>query len=515
MTNINISNNQFLLLEAALSSNKKKIISSWKEWNKNSSLETAPDSELRILPSVYKNILKLSPSTSLPRKINGQMKHIYTKNFLHLDTALRLSKLFQKNKIDIIFGKGINICQRFNLFSTRRMGDVDFYINENDIIKACNILKKNFWVSIEGMTWDCLIQRSLLRRKSINITRKYKGIDIHIDLHWQLYSTKKNLKLYKEKMHMAEAFKIKNQIIYLDNVEFATLNAIEHGIYTGIDSSDQSQMLLDLANLFPVLNEKIFLNLLRKSLFYKNNKNTSSFFNELNNFYKKIGCNIKIPTVKFNIFRNILLPIKNNLRENNDDISTFSMPILKRFIISTKLTLFSQSEKNFLNYPKKYFFWGMLFNLSFFEKIIIKLYGPMSKTNNPKKVYFDSYNFYNCSMMKLVGGPGWAYPFKSQNDNGFWGDRTDCRLLFFLEEKKNYKISIFLTKLQKDPNYFNIKVYANGFFLGKISNNFGGKDFIIQKNFLTNNWVEISLRTNLINNNLTVPLHKINLKKIN
>ena len=81
MTNINISNNQFLLLEAALSSNKKKVISSWKEWNKNSSLETAPDSELRILPSVYKNILKLSPSTSLPRKINGQMKHIYKKFF--------------------------------------------------------------------------------------------------------------------------------------------------------------------------------------------------------------------------------------------------------------------------------------------------------------------------------------------------------------------------------------------------------------------------------------------------
>ncbi len=139
----------------------------------------------------------------------------------------------------------------------------------------------------------------------------------------------------------------------------------------------------------------------------------------------------------------------------------------------------------------------------------------MSKTNNPKKVYFDSYNFYNCSMIKLVGGPGWAYPFKSQNDDGFWGDRTDCRLLFFLEEKENYKISIFLTKLHNDPNYFKIKVYANGFFLGKISNNFGSNDFIIQKNFLTNNWVEISLRTNLINNNLTVPLHKINLKKIN
>jgi len=191
------------------------------------------------------------------------------------------------------------------------------------------------------------------------------------------------------------------------------------------------------------------------------------------------------------------------------------MSILKRFIISTKLTIFSKSEKNFLSYPKKYFFWRMLFNLSFFEKIIIKLYGPMSKTNNPKKVYFDSYNFYNCSMIKLVGGPGWAYPFKTQKDNGFWGDRTDCRLLFFLKEKKEYKISILLSKLQGNPLYFNIKVYANGFYLGKISDNLGNKDFIIKKSLLVGKWVEISLRTNLINNNLTIPLHKILLKELN
>lgn len=517
MKYITISDGQLLLLKAALNNNRNIALNAWRKWAKNSSIETAPDSELRILPSVYKNILKLSPSTLLPRKINGQMKHIYTKNYLYLDVALKLAKLFKKNKVDIIFGKGINICQRFNLFSTRRMHDIDFYINENHVTKACNILKKDSWI-LTGpmqMTWDCLISRFLARGKSINVTKNYNGIDVQIDLHWRLYTTEKNSEFYKQKMNMAEATKIKNQIIYLDNIEFATLNSIEHGLFTGVDSSDLSQMLLDLANLFPILNEKIFLNLLRKSLFYKNNKNTSLFFNELKNFYKKIGCNIKIPKVKLNIFRNILLSIKNNLRGNNYDISTFNMSTLKRFIISTKLTIFSESEINFLNYPKKYFFWRMLFNLSFFEKIIINLYGPMSKTNNPKKVYFDSYNFYNCSMIKLVGGPGWAYPFKSQNDDGFWGDRTDCRLLFFLEEKENYKISIFLTKLHNDPNYFKIKVYANGFFLGKISNNFGSNDFIIQKNFLTNNWVEISLRTNLINNNLTVPLHKINLKKIN
>jgi hypothetical protein len=514
---ISISDGQLLLLKAALNNNRNIALNAWRKWIKNSSIETAPDSELRILPSVYNNISKLNPSASLPIKINGQMKHIYTKNYLHLDVVLKLSKLFKKKNINIIFGKGINICQRFNLFSTRRMGDIDFYINENQFIKACNILEKDSWTLTDPMrmTWDCLTGRFLTRGKSINVTKNYNGIDVQIDLHWRLYTTEKNSELYKQKMNMAEATKIKNQIIYLDNIEFATLNSIEHGIFTGVDSSDQSQMILDLAKLLPASNKKKLLNLLNKSSFLKYNKNISLFFTELKSIYKKIGLDIKVPEVRINLLNNTLFIINNIFRNDNHKVSTFNNSFLRRIITNIKLILFSENEKSLVNYPLKYFFWRILFNLSFFEKIIIKLYGPMSKTNNPKKVYFDSYNFYNCAMMKLVGGPGWAYPFKSQNDDGFWGDRTDCRMLFFLEEKENYKISIFLSKLQNDPIYLNIKVYANGFFLGKISNNFDSNDFIIYKNFLTNNWVEISLRTNLINNSLTVPLHKINLKKTN
>ena len=515
MQPLKFSVGEFLLLKAALNNNKNIVLNAWKKWKKKFTIETATDSELRILPTVYKNILNLSPSTSLPIKINGQMKHIYTKNYLHLIVVLKLAKLFQNNKIDIIFGKGINICQRFNLFSTRRMNDIDFYINENDILKVCRILKKNLWFPIEGMTWDCLIERALLRKKSINITKEYKGIQIQIDLHWRLYTTKnwrlyttkKHLQLYKEKMKTAEMKKIKNQTIYLDNVEFATLNTIEHGIFTGNDGSiDQCQMILDLEKLLPVINQIKFLNLLKKSFYFKNNKRASLFFTELKNVYKKIGCDIKIPKIKSNLSSNILNSIKNVLKKNN---------FLKIFLISINAILFSENEKNHLNYPKIYYLWRILFELSFFEKLIIKLYGPISKTKNYKKIQLESYYLYNYSIMNLVGGPGWAYQFKNQNGSGFWADRTDCRLLFFLKEIEDYKISILLSKFQETPLYFNIKVYANGFYLGKISDNSGFKDFIIKKRILISKWVEISLRTNLINNNLTIPLQQILLKKLN
>ena len=200
MKYIVISEGQLLLLKAALNNNRNIALNAWRKWCKNSSIETAPDSELRILPTVYNNILKLSPSTSLPIKINGQMKHIYTKNYLHLDIVLKLSELFKKKNINIIFGKGINICQRFNLFSTRRMHDIDFYVNENQVTKACNILEKDSWI-LTGpmqMTWDCLTSRFLARGKSINVTKNYNGIDVQIDLHWRLYTTQNNSEFYKK-----------------------------------------------------------------------------------------------------------------------------------------------------------------------------------------------------------------------------------------------------------------------------------------------------------------------------
>ena len=510
MKYIVISEGQLLLLKAALNNNRNIALNAWRKWCKNSSIETAPDSELRILPTVYNNILKLSPSTSLPIKINGQMKHIYTYNYLHLDVVLKLSELFKKKNINIIFGKGINICQRFNLFSTRRMHDIDFYVNENQVTKACNILKKDSWI-LTGpmqMTWDCLTSRFLARGKSINVTKNYNGIDVQIDLHWRLYKNEKNSEFYKQKMNMAEATKVKNKIIYLDNIEFATLNSIEHGLFTGVDSSDQSQMLLDLEKLFPLLNENTFLNLLKKSRYFKNYENIKLFFIDLKSIYKKIGCNIKVPSIRMNLFKNII----NN---NNYNICTYNMSIPRRFVTTIKLALFNENEKNFINYPKIYYLWRILFELSFFEKLIIKLYGPISRTKNPKKIQLNRYDFNNCSIMSLVGGPGWAYPFKNLNSNGFWADRTDCRLLFFLKEIEDYKISILLSKLQETPLYFNIRVYANGFYLGKVSDNSGFKDFIIKKRILIGKWVEISLRTNLINNNLTIPLQHILLKKLN
>ena len=64
MQPLKFSVGEFLLLKAALNNNKNIVLNAWKKWKKKFTIETATDSELRILPTVYKNILNLSPSTS-------------------------------------------------------------------------------------------------------------------------------------------------------------------------------------------------------------------------------------------------------------------------------------------------------------------------------------------------------------------------------------------------------------------------------------------------------------------
>ena len=46
MKKILINNNEKLLLTAALSNNKRKIINSWKKWNSKNLIETASNTEL-------------------------------------------------------------------------------------------------------------------------------------------------------------------------------------------------------------------------------------------------------------------------------------------------------------------------------------------------------------------------------------------------------------------------------------------------------------------------------------
>jgi hypothetical protein len=65
--------------------------------------------------------------------------------------------------------------------------------------------------------------------------------------------------------------------------------------------------------------------------------------------------------------------------------------------------------------------------------------------------------------------------------------------------------------------YYDINIYVNGYFLGKISNNIKYKtNLIIKKEIITRKmFVEISFRSNRFNDNLTFPLKKIEVIPLN
>jgi hypothetical protein len=112
--------------------------------------------------------------------------------------------------------------------------------------------------------------------------------------------------------------------------------------------------------------------------------------------------------------------------------------------------------------------------------------------------------------MDIIGGPGWAFPINNPH-KCFWGDRHDSRILIYLKEKSTYNLIIYLTKMFEYQLYYDINIYVNGYFLGKISNNMKYKtSLIIEKEMVPHKkFIEISFRSNRFNDNLTFPLKKI------
>ena len=505
MKKILINNNEKLLLTAALSNNNKKIINSWKKWNSKNSIEAASNTELRILPSVYTNLSRFLPSKILPLKLKGQIFHNYLKNKLSLDCALKLAKLFANKKIHIIFGKGLNICQRFNSYTTRLMSDIDFYIKSEDLNNACILLKKLGWTPDEGMTWESIIRRSLIRKSSMNLQKTIKGIKMHIDMHWKS-SASTNKKIYKQKLIQADAIKIKEQIIFFENPEFAVLNCIEHAIYTG-NETDQAQMILDLEKLLPTIDEKKLFSLLSDSVYLKVNIKTQYIFNYIKYFFRSINSKVFVPDIKINFWRSQLNKVINKF-----DVTAinFNTSKLLTILYKLKIILFTQTEKSLLRYPAIYFIWQLTNFNSTIEKIILRLLGPMSLLDENKKEYKTLYLPYKCKEMDKIGGPGWAFPINKPH-KCFWGDRHDSRILIYLKERKTHKLTIYLTKMFEYQLYYDINIYVNGYFLGKISNNMKYKtNLIIEKEMVSHKkFIEISFRSNRFNDNLTFPLKKI------
>src|SRR5262249_14114603 len=143
---------------------------SWKTWESQMPLENAPLHELRLLPAIYAHLSHIAPSLTLPNKLRGKAKAIFTRNSLISSASLPIiRKLFRK--CPVMLTKSLAICLRFNAWSSRPMADVDIHVPFRSLERACKVLVSSGWMPRYGMTLPSIIHRSCLRRDSWNFTK--------------------------------------------------------------------------------------------------------------------------------------------------------------------------------------------------------------------------------------------------------------------------------------------------------------------------------------------------------
>ena len=116
-----------LLLNAALNPDASLAAESWKNWASQLPLEDAPLHELRLLPAIYAHLGQIAPNLALPNKLRGKAKAIFTRNSLTTAASLPIIRRLSR-ECPVIPTKGIAICMRLNMWSSRPMADIDIHV---------------------------------------------------------------------------------------------------------------------------------------------------------------------------------------------------------------------------------------------------------------------------------------------------------------------------------------------------------------------------------------------------
>jgi Uncharacterised nucleotidyltransferase len=463
MKTLEFSAREDLLLNAALNPDASLAVENWKSWASQMPLENVPLHELRLLPAIYAHLNQIAPNLTLPNKLRGKAKAIFTRNSLVTSASLPTIRKLSR-QCPVMLTKGLAICLRFNAWSSRPMADVDIHVPLRSLETACRVLEGSGWIPRYGMTLPSIVHRSSLRRDSWNFT---KG-SLDIDLHWRLRAGPAENWLAQKMWASGERVSFRGETLVLQSAEFALLSSLMHGFLQG-DRGDALQTVIDAALLLPNCKADELHVLLSTS-------DLSAPFKTLISTYDRLGLSAKWAKV-----------LVDRRRSNGRKGISFTKLVRHRSRLRPNV------ETSLLRWPISYRIWEMLGRRPRLERLMLRLAGPFSRPLNAPSPDKDDYDLRDCKVIDEIGGPGWSWP--EPDHSCFWSDRPDARLLVPLRRVGDYLLVLRFADTASSKA--RIDIFANGIGVATIDfkqHSAAEYSFLIPRHILFGPWIELSFR---------------------
>jgi hypothetical protein len=453
-----VSEREQMLLKAALHVDEAHAIESCRLWQSSIDIEDAPYSEARMIPAVYARLSAIDPRLELPGKFRGKARSTFARNMmLARDTLPVLEELAKQWPLVAI--KGLSICARYGTWSKRPLGDFDVRIRERDLERVCAYLEQEGWAPKYGLTWKSLLHRTALRRESWGIMRGHADLD----LHWRIADGLQDTVLERELWSAAQRFEVLGRPVCVPSPEVMVAYSLNHGLRQG-SQADALQTIIDVAQLLPDCAGGTLARVIARS-------GLIAEFDAVCSVLMKSGRPVDIGPL---------------LRERIETLrAQRSRPVARR-----------RAERELLRSPALYRAWEALGKPRSVERMLLRLFGPMSKPLRPGGQFRRSYDLRNCEVIDQIGGVGWSWP--EPDYTCFWADRADVRLLIPVEKGRNYLVALSFARHRMASPAPHFAVTANGRFARAIDFRPSPATFTyfipVPKAAIFADWLELSFR---------------------
>ncbi|MCE5195437.1 MAG: nucleotidyltransferase family protein [Nitrospiraceae bacterium] len=170
---------QELLLKASLLKGENAI-KAWHEWAASVDFDTLDAGSQRLLPMLYKNLVKHNVQHPAINIYKGFYRMTWYKNRLIRNRINKVLGLLKTNNLPAILLKGAALVPLYYKdWALRPMNDFDLMVQQKNAIKTINILQKNGWTPVASIPDES----DLLVRHACTLI---DDSGVELDLHWHI-----------------------------------------------------------------------------------------------------------------------------------------------------------------------------------------------------------------------------------------------------------------------------------------------------------------------------------------